>query len=83
MTPNDSPGWWLLTVDVTLFPLAVVLLALVLLALRRVERAAWAVVSQLQALRRDESRPAVPAHSPEIKGAAQADSHVAYSMFGR
>jgi hypothetical protein len=70
-------------IDLLLFPVVVVVLLLLLATARRVERALWAVVSQLQAERR-ENRLAMFGSEGEVPlNGPPAHRHVVNSMFGR
>jgi hypothetical protein len=51
--------------------------------LKGIERAMWAVVSQLQAMRRELPAPQVSAPAALSPTVAPQDRHVAYSAFGR
>ena len=73
-------GWIVALVSV---PVGVLLLAFLLYRLGRVERAMWAVVSQLQALRRELPDAVTPAVAAAPEPTVPRDRHVLLSMFGR
>jgi hypothetical protein len=50
---------------------------------RGIERALWAIVSQLQAERREHAGGQLPASAPEDREVARRSHHVVNSMFGR
>lgn len=70
-------------IDLTLIPVGVLLLLLILRKAGRVERALWAVVSQLQAMRREFPAAVNPAASVGLQPAVPGEHHVSLSMFGR
>jgi heme/copper-type cytochrome/quinol oxidase subunit 3 len=51
--------------------------------LKGIERAAWAIVSQLQVMRREERSALVPPQANAAQSDAPTYRHVANSMFGR
>jgi len=70
-------------IDLLLFPVGVLVLFLVLGKARRVERALWAMVSQLQAMRREEHDDIDPAATRRAREAAASGGKISLSMFGR
>ena len=83
MPSLDSPFGFFLMVDLMLFPVGVLVLLFILGKARRVERALWAVVSQLQAMRREEHNPAPVVLTPSGREAPAPTRKVLMSMFGR
>jgi hypothetical protein len=79
----DTPFGLFLMLDLVLFPVGVLLLLLILRKAGRVERALWAVVSQLQAIRRELPASVAPVALPGIEPAVPGKRHVVLSMFGR
>jgi hypothetical protein len=79
----DSPAGWNIMIDLLLFPVVVVVLLLLLAAARRIERALWAMVSQLQALRRELPVAVPPPVAIIDKSTVPVHRPVVNSMFGR
>ena len=83
MPSVDSPFGLFLMVDLVVFPVCALFLFLLLARTRRVERAVWAVVSQLQAERREHKVASAPESSVHVESAVPVHRYVANSMFGR
>jgi hypothetical protein len=79
----DTPFGLFLMLDLVLFPVGVLLLLLILRKAGRVERALWAVVSQLQAIRRELPASAAPTALVPLEPPVPGKRHVVLSMFGR
>jgi hypothetical protein len=83
MPTVDSPAGWLLALALILFPVAVLLLFLILIEARRLVRATWAMVSLMKSTAREivSAEEAIPA--PRVGKVAPFTGHVKQSMFGR
>ena len=82
MPSLDSPFGFFLMVDLLLFPVGVLVLVLILGKVRRVERATWAVVTQLQHLR-TEAQPEDAVQRAVRQRESPGSGKISLSMFGR
>jgi len=80
LEPWAGLGGFLIVVGTVVLPVVVLL---VWWELMRITRALWAIVSQLQAARREHPHVAVSDGSADAKGSFPPGHHVANSMFGR
>jgi hypothetical protein len=83
MPSLDSPFGLFLMLDLILFPVGVLVLLLILGKARRLERALWAVVSQLRASRMAQHPDLDPAATRRALEVAERSGNVKMSMFGR